>query len=213
MHPIAIESAPHPARPRLPHRASPQETDDTRERILRTAYELFTQEGFTAVGVDRIVAEADVAKTSLYRHFHSKDELLVAVLERHEELWTHGLLEAESARRAAGTDDRLTALIEVLNEWLRDDGYGGCLFINSLLETHMSSPTIRGASIGALERVYELLLRLAEETGSEEPRSLAHQLQVLFRGSIVAAVEGNFAAVGEAQALALRLLEQQGAHR
>jgi AcrR family transcriptional regulator len=149
-----------------------------------------------------------VAKTSLYRHFHSKDELIVAVLERHEELWTHGLLEAESGKRATTADERLAALIEILNEWLRDDGYGGCLFINSLLETHMSSPAIRAASVGAIERVYELLLTLAEETGSNEPRSLAHQLQVLFRGSIVAAVEGNFVAVGEARALALRLLEQ-----
>lgn len=210
---IASESAPIPSRPRLPHRHPPQEADDTRERILRTAYELFTQEGFTAVGVDRIVAEAGVAKTSLYRHFHSKDDLIVAVLERHEELWTHGLLGGESGRRAATPDERLPALIEVLNEWLRDDGYGGCLFINSMLETHTSSPAIRAASVGALERVYELLLRLAEEAGSNEPHSLAHQLQILFRGSIVAAVEGNFAAVSEARALALQLVEQHGAGR
>jgi AcrR family transcriptional regulator len=154
-----------------------------------------------------------VAKTSLYRHFHSKDDLVVAVLKRHEELWTHGLLEAESGRRAATPADRLAALIEVLNEWLRDDGYGGCLFINSLLETHTSSPAIRAASVGAIERVYELLLRLAEEARSNETRSLAHQLQVIFRGSIVAAVEGNFAAVGEGRTLALELIEQREAHR
>jgi AcrR family transcriptional regulator len=199
-------------RPRLPRRDPPEEPDiDARERILRTAYELFTQEGFTAVGVDRIVADAGVAKTSLYRYFRSKDDLVVAVLERHESLWTQGLLEAESARRAQSPADRPDAIVELVNEWLRGDGYGGCLFINSVLEVHDRSPAIRAASLGALERVYELLCRLAEEAGLRETRSLAHQLQILFRGSIVAAREDNFVAVDEARMLALRLIEQHRA--
>ena len=73
---------------------------DARERILATAYELFTRHGLVAVGVDRIVAEAGVAKTTLYRHFGSKDGLAVAVLLRHEELWTRKWLEPEAARLA-----------------------------------------------------------------------------------------------------------------
>lgn len=198
-----------PKRPRLPSRDSPEEPGiDTRERLLRTAYELFTQEGFTAVGVDRIVAEAGVAKTSLYRYFRSKDDLVVAVLERHEALWTVGLLEAESARRAPKPEDRLDALVDVVHEWLRDDGYAGCLFINSVLEVHDRSPAIRAASLAALARVYEVLCRLGEEARLTETPSLAHQLQVIIRGSIVAAHEGNFVAVDEARLLALRLLEQ-----
>jgi AcrR family transcriptional regulator len=207
-----IRSTPEvpPIRPRLPRRDQPEEPDiDIRERILRTAYELFTQEGFTAVGVDRIVAEAGVAKTSLYRYFRSKDDLVVAVVERHEALWTDGLLEAQSAQRTADPDQRIAALFELFEEWLRDDGYGGCLFINTLLETHNRSPAIRVACLAALERVYELLRRLADEAHSREPRSLAHQLQILMRGSIVAAVEGNQAAVDEAQALARRLVERR----
>lgn len=208
-----MASAPeaHASRPRLPLRDPPEESGlDSRERILRTAYELFTREGFTAVGVDRIVADASVAKTSLYRHFRSKDDLVVAVLERHELLWTHGLLEVESERRASTPQDRLAALVEVIDEWLRDDGYAGCLFINSALEIHDRSPAIRAASLAALERVYELLCRLGEEAQLSDPRSLAHKLQVLFRGSIVAAREGNFAAVNEARTLALDLLDQRG---
>lgn len=200
--------------PRLPPRDSPGEPDlETRERILRTAYELFTQEGFTAVGVDRIVAEAGVAKTSLYRYFRSKDDLVVAVLERHEALWTHGLLELESARRASEPGERLRALVDVFEEWLRDDGFGGCLFINSALEVHDRSPAIESASKAALEGVYKLLYALAEDARLNEASSFAHQLQVVFRGSIVAAVEGNFAAVDEARALALQLIEQRGADR
>jgi AcrR family transcriptional regulator len=198
-----------PTRPRLPPRDPPEEPDiETRERILRTAYELFTREGFTAVGVDRIVAEAGVAKTSLYRYFRSKDDLVVAVLKRHHVLWTVALLEGESARRARNPEDRPAALVDVIQEWLRDDGYGGCLFINSVLEVHDRSPAIRTAALEALEEVYELLRGLCEEARLSETRSLAHQLQVLLRGSIVAAREGNFEAVDEARALALQLIEQ-----
>ncbi len=152
-----------------------------------------------------------MAKTSLYRYFRSKDDLVVSVLERHDALWTVGLLEAESARRAPTPDDRLAALVDVFHEWLRDDGYGGCLFINSVLEVHNRSPAIRTAALEALERVYELLSKLCEEARLSEPGSLAHQLQVLFRGSIVAAREGNFVAVDEARMLALRLIEQHRA--
>lgn len=152
-----------------------------------------------------------MAKTSLYRYFRSKDDLVVAVLERHEALWTIGLLGAESARRAPKPDDRLTALVDVFHEWLRGDGYGGCLFINSVLEVHNRSPAIRTASLEALERVYELLCKLCDEAGLSETRSLAHQLQVIFRGSIVAAQEGNLVAVDEGRALAVRLLEQHRA--
>ena len=148
-----------------------------------------------------------MAKTSLYRYFRSKDDLVVAVLERHEALWTVGLLESESDRRAPNPEDRPVALVDVFHEWLRDDGYGGCLFINSVLEVHDRSPAIRAASLGALVRVYELLCRLCDEAGLTEAPSLAHQLQVVFRGSIVAACEGNLVAVDEARALALRLLE------
>jgi AcrR family transcriptional regulator len=67
---------------------------------MRTAYDLFSSEGITAVGVDRIVAEAGVAKTTLYRQFRSKDDLAVAVLERHMKLWTSELIELEVERRA-----------------------------------------------------------------------------------------------------------------
>ena len=152
-----------------------------------------------------------MAKTSLYRYFRSKDDLVIAVLERHEALWTVGLLEAESARRAPKPEDRLAALVDVFHEWLRDDGYGGCLFINSVLEVHDRSPAVRAASLDALERVYELLFRLCDEAGLNEARSLAHQLQTILRGSIVAAREGNFVAVDEARMLAQRLLEEHRA--
>ena len=70
-----------------------------RERILDTAYELFSRHGTRAVGVDRIIAECGIAKMTLYRNFPSKDDLILAFLERRDELWTRAWLQAEAQRR------------------------------------------------------------------------------------------------------------------
>src|ERR1700681_3971743 len=114
----------------VPPRSPPDEADlDARERIVRTAYELFRAHGFSAVGVDRIVAESNVAKTTLYRHFRSKDELQIVVLERHEEVWM-GWLEREAEAAHGARDASLVALFDALNRWFGHESYEGCLFIN-----------------------------------------------------------------------------------
>ena len=70
-----------------------------RERVMRAAYELFSRQGTRTVGVDAVISEAGVAKMTLYRNFASKDDLILAFLERRETLWTMGWVRAESQRR------------------------------------------------------------------------------------------------------------------
>ena len=190
--------------PRPPPRAA---GDDARERILRTAYELFTRYGLVAVGVDRIVAEAGVAKTTLYRHFRSKDALAVAVLERHEQLWTRKWLEPEALRLASSSEDGPIAIFDALEEWFGQADYEGCLFINALLETRDHSSPARKAAIAAIENVYEVVQRLLRGAGVLDSAAVAHQIQVLMRGSIVAALEGQVDAVKQGRVAAERLLE------
>jgi AcrR family transcriptional regulator len=180
---------------------------DARERILGTAYELFTHHGVAGVGVDRIVAEADVAKTTLYRHFRSKDVLVVAVLQRHEELWTRGWLEPETARLASSPEAGALAVFDALDLWFGQPDYAGCLFINVLLETHDPSSPVRQAAITALDHVYDVLLRIAEEAGAVDSEAMAHQIQIVIRGCIIAAVEGRFEAVEQGRVVVRRLLE------
>ena len=199
-----------PLNPAVPPRPAPDDAvKDARERILRTAYELFLKHGFSAVGVDRIVADAGVAKTTLYRHFRSKNDLVVAVLERHEDLWTVGWLEPETRRRAAADDEQIVAVFEAFDDWFRDEGYQGCMFINSLLEVHDDTSPIHTAALGGIEHVYARLVEWAENAGVDDPTAFAHRMQLLMRGAIVAAVEGRFDAVAEAGALARELLARE----
>ena len=91
---------------------------EPRERILITAYALFTTYGLSAVGVDRVVAEAGVAKSTLYRHFPSKDDLVVAVLDRRDLIWTQGWLRPEVERLASTPAGRLLAIFDALDIWV-----------------------------------------------------------------------------------------------
>jgi AcrR family transcriptional regulator len=198
----------HDDRPRIPPRPAPEDAGaDARERIVRTAYELFTLKGLTAIGVDRIVAEADVAKTTLYRHFRSKDDLIAAVLERHHQLWLRDWLEPEALGRGHSPVERLLAVFGSLEDWFGDQNFQGCLLINSLLETHDRSSPVRAASLRAIDDVYALLHRLAVDAGAQDPDRLAEQIHLLVRGAIVAATEGRAGAAEAAREAAAQLVE------
>src|SRR6476620_7730380 len=105
-----------------------------RERILDTAYELFSRHGTRAVGVDRIIAECGIAKMTLYRNFPSKDELILAFLDRRAERWTHEWLESEAAKRGGNPAQRLLAVFDTFDGWFRQADFEGCSFINVMLE-------------------------------------------------------------------------------
>src|ERR1700682_672117 len=82
---------------------------DARERLVTAAYELFSRHGVQAVGVDAIIERSGVARQTMYRHFGSKQDLVLAFLERREELWTHGWLAVEATRRADDPREQLLA--------------------------------------------------------------------------------------------------------
>src|SRR5215217_1589645 len=103
--------------------AIPQSKPDARERILETAYELFSQRAIRDVGIDEVIERADVAKATLYRHFPSKDELVLAFLERREEIWTKGLIEAEARRRGQTPEEQLLSIFDIFDEWFHRDDF------------------------------------------------------------------------------------------
>ena len=111
---------------------SPAEAPSARERILETAYELFSRRGTHAVGVDAIVAGSGVAKMSLYRNFGSKDELILEFLRRREQLWGRDFLIAEVEARADDAAERLLAIFDVLGEWYARNDFEGCSFTKIL---------------------------------------------------------------------------------
>jgi AcrR family transcriptional regulator len=180
---------------------------DARERILRSAYELFSQRGVRAVGVDEVIARAGVAKATLYRHFPSKDSLVLAFLERRERIWTLDLVEAEARRRGSTPEERLLAIFDVFDDWFHADDFEGCSFINVMVEFPDKEHPLGRASILYLENIRSIVRTLAEEAGLRDPDGFAHSWHILMKGSIVAAGEGDTEAAQRALAMGTLLID------
>jgi AcrR family transcriptional regulator len=178
-----------------------------RQRILDTAYELFARRGIRAVGIDEVIERAGVAKATLYRHFPSKDDLVVAFLELREQRWTLAWVEAEARRRGATAEEQLLAIFDLFDDWFHRDDFEACSFINVLLEMGPTHPAGR-ASILHLENIRSVVSRLAEEAGLRDPESFARSWHILMKGSIVSATEGDADAARRAQALARLLIAE-----
>jgi AcrR family transcriptional regulator len=185
--------------------AAPIADDSARERLLAAAYDLFAHRGIRDVGVDEIVTEAGIARATLYRHFKSKDALVLAFLERREQRWTFGSVEAEARRRGHTPDDRLLAIFDVFDEWFQREDFEACSFVNVLFEMRPASP-LGQASIHHLRNIRAMVERLAEEAGIDDPPEFARSWHILMKGSIVAATEGDLLAAKRAKAMARNLI-------
>jgi AcrR family transcriptional regulator len=179
-----------------------------RERILETAYELFSHRGVHDVGIDELIERAGVAKATLYRHFPSKDDLVLAFLEQREQLWTYGWVEAEARRRGETPAEQLLAIFDLFDEWFHGDDFEGCSFINILLEFGNVDHPIARASAVYLENIRSVVRTLALEAGLRDPDAFALSWHILMKGSIVQAAEGDREAAQRAQALGRLLIEQ-----
>jgi AcrR family transcriptional regulator len=178
-----------------------------RARILDASYELFSQRGIRAVGVSEVTERAGVAMATLYRHFHSKDELVLAFLDLREQRWTKEFVEAGALRRGSNPDEQLLAIFDVFDEWFHRDDFEACSFINVLLEL---GPEHRAgaASVWHLEQIRAIVRRFAEEAGLRETESFARSWHILMKGSIVAATEGDANAAQRGKSMAHLLIEQ-----
>jgi AcrR family transcriptional regulator len=190
-----------------PLEAANQTKPGARERILATAYELFARRGVRDVGVDEVIERAGVAKASLYRHFRSKDDLVIAFLKLREERWTLDWVEAEARRRGATPEEQLLAIFELFDEWFHGDDFEACSFINVLLEMGPAHPAGK-ASVQHLENIRSIVRTLAEQAALRDPESFARSWHILMKGSIVSAAEGDADAAKRARSMARTLIEQ-----
>jgi len=184
---------------------------DARERILDTAYDLFSRRGIRAVGIDAIIEQSGVARMTLYRHFGSKEALVLAFLERRDERWTRSWLQAEVEHRATEPADRLLAVFDVFGEWFRRADFEGCSFINVMLEAADPADPIHRAGCDYLAAIRAYLSALATAAGAADPDDLARKWHILMKGSIVAAAEGDTLAGRRAQEIGRLLLRETAA--
>jgi AcrR family transcriptional regulator len=174
-----------------------------RDRILTTATELFHSEGIGAVGVNRIIGQADVAPMTLYRQFGGKDALVAATLEQWSIFWLHRLSDAMD-RRGDDPSDRFDGLWDELESWFAEAGFRGSFVANAATELR-SEPDhpAQARIVQHRQALRQLLEDLAKASGAHDPAVLAAQLQVLIDGAIsAAAVDRDPASAAGARGLA-----------
>src|SRR5246500_6088746 len=179
-----------------------------RERILTAAYQLFSRRGIRAVGTDEVIERAGVARATLYRHFATKDDLVLAVLQRREELWTHGLIEEQSRQRGTTPEEQLLAIFDVMHDWFQlRDGYEGCSFINVLLELGVDHPAGQ-ACIAHIDHVRDIVRHRALAAGLTDIEDFASSWHILMKGAIILAAVGDLDSALRARKMATALIEE-----
>jgi len=179
---------------------------EKRQHIVETAYALFKRDGFHATGIDRIIAEADVAKMTMYRHFPNKDGLIVTVLE-----WRARRFERQLDRLAeqGGPPDRAIATIfDWYGRWFRSPDFHGCLFAHALAEYGDSTHAVFKAATDQKNSLRRRMSRILEgKLPGDRAESTASALLMLIEGATLLAQMGQGeAAIRDARRAALDLL-------
>ena len=184
------------------HAASPS----ARDRILRAASQLFARNGIGPTGVDTLIASAGVAKATFYRHFPSKDDLIVAWLQDRRSRWVEGVAQ-RAEERAGSSREVIPAFFDLVAEWLEAEDYRGCPYLNTAVElgdtTHPALAVVRGYLLEIEGHIRAMLTAM----GRRDVADLAPQVHALLTGSITLSVaRRNTATVFSARAAALRLI-------
>lgn len=158
-----------------------------RDELVRKAFDVFYQNGFHATGMDTLVAETGISKTSMYKYFRTKDELILAVLRYRDESIRNRFTRRieQMAKTPAG---QMLALFNVLDEWFHDHDFCGCLFIKAGGEYPQARDPIHAQAAEHKRLLLEQFASLAEAAGAPDPRGLSCKLMILKEGSIVLAV-------------------------
>ena len=183
---------------------------DTRSRLIEAAQDLFYREGFHAVGLDRLLADVGVTKTTFYNHFASKEELVLEVMRARDQWWRHVF--ARRLQERAGDDPaaQLRAVFDVLDEFIGADDFNGCLFVNVSVEFPLAHTPPHRAAAEHKELMGLLLRDLALRAGAADPVALAEELSLLMEGSYVTRqVSGNRCAAAIGRRAATVLLDRQ----
>lgn len=179
-----------------------------RDQLIDTALRVFYRDGFHATGVDRIIEEAGVARMTLYKHFKSKDELILAALRRRDENFRNWFMRSVE-RLGATPRERLLAVFDTLGDWFAEETFSGCMFINASAEYADPDDPIHRASAEHKLLLLNFLRDLTAAAGAADPDGLADGLMLLMEGAIVMAyVAGDRQAARRARASADVLIRE-----
>jgi AcrR family transcriptional regulator len=178
-----------------------------REHLIEVATTLFNRLGYRAAGVDQVIAEAGIAKTTLYRHFKSKEELIVAVLRRIDEQFRDDMRQSVDSA-ASEPKQKLLATFDFLEYWFKDNSFYGCPFMSAAGEYGERQSPVFQESVLHKRLMIAYFEELAWAAKLSDARRVAEEIHLLQEGAIaVAHISDNPSAARKAKTVAARLIE------
>ena len=179
----------------------------TRQRLVDAAVRRFYRDGFRNVGIDQILTDVGISKTAFYKHFESKDDLMLAALQNHNR-WVQDTFLTMAQERGGPTPvGQLHALLDVVEFIVTSDEFQGCIFVNAAMEFPLPHEPAHVAAAESKLAIEDIVCHLAEKAGAADPRCLAQQLCLIMEGAYVTRhVTGNRQIVDVARQIARLLI-------
>lgn len=157
-----------------------------RDELIDAAMRVFYRHGFHASGLESILEEGGISRMTLYNHFKSKDELILAALRRRDEIFRNRMMKFVEAG-ATSPRDRLLAVFDFHEQWFTGKEFCGCMFINAAAEFADPKSAVRELAAEHKRAIVRYLTDLCRQSGFAEPSHIADQLNLLLEGAIVSA--------------------------
>ncbi len=157
----------------------------TRQRLVEASIRRFYRDGFRSVGIDQVLSDVEISKTAFYKHFDSKEDLMLAALEMQNN-WLQDTFRTMIRDRGGATAlGQLYALLDVVEVIINSDDYQGCIFVNVAMEFPLPQEPAHQLAASNKQAIEEIVHALAVEAGADEPRSLARELCLIMEGAYV----------------------------
>jgi AcrR family transcriptional regulator len=185
-------------------------TTPTRERLVEAAVRRFYRDGFRNVGIDQILTDVGISKTAFYKHFESKEDLMLAVLET-QNRWLQEIFHKMVRERGGETPvGQLHALFDVVDQLIESDDFHGCIFVRVVMEFPLPHEPAHVLASQSKRTIEDFVHALAVDAGVSDPRGLAQELCLLMEGAYVTRhVSGNRRTIDIARRLAQLIIESR----
>ncbi|MGD9645076.1 MAG: TetR/AcrR family transcriptional regulator [Pirellulales bacterium] len=181
----------------------------TRQRLIEAAVRRFYRDGFRNVGIDQILGDVGISKTAFYKHFASKEDLMLAALEGQNQ-WLQNTFRTFVRERASTPVGQLHAVLDVVEQLIESDEFHGCIFVKALMEFPLRHEPVHVAAAQSKQAIEDFVHILASEAEADDPRSLAREMCLLMEGAYVTRhATGNVHTIDMARRMARMLIEDR----
>jgi len=184
-------------------------TTPTRQRLVEASIRRFYRDGFRNVGIDQVLGDVGISKTAFYKHFESKEDLMLAALEM-QKCWLQNTFRTMVRERGGTAIEQLRALLDVVEHIIESDDFHGCFFVNAVMEFPLPHEPAHVLASQSKQAIEDFVHVLSVDACASDPRGLAQELCLLMEGAYVTRhLTGNKKTIDIARRMAQLIIDSR----